>query len=197
MKQFGVAFFFLFSFAMLNAQNSKPATDYLGVAGPVSFQKKDYNLAWSSHPSTVYYKQEYLIKGDNVDRFKTMLLLEAVTGVATLKNVVTAKVTELKALKEKNPVVQYETFNNAKTGEYMIDFLLTAAAPDGSISIVERNVYRYKTFTDKKGATGILLFGVSERAYDADVQPFLLRLKKEKAVLVNAAGAMAWPAVKI
>jgi hypothetical protein len=182
---------------MVSEQNSKPVVEYLGVGGPVSFQKKTYALVWSSHPTAKYYKQEYVAKGDSLSHFKTMLLLEAVTGATNLKDVVSAKVAELKAMKEANPVVQYEIFDNAKAGEYLIDFLLTANASDGSVSIVERNVYRYKTFTDKKGGTGILLFGVSERGYGKDVQPFLLRLKKEKAVLVNEVAGMALPAVKI
>ena len=37
--------------------------DYLHVPGPVVFDKSSYSLAWSSHPSAIYYKQEYVPAG--------------------------------------------------------------------------------------------------------------------------------------
>ena len=67
-------------------------------------------------------------------------------------------------MKATNPLVNYEMFQ--KNGEYLLDFLLSANAADGkTVDIVERNVYRYKTFTDKSGKKGILLFAVSVRSY--------------------------------
>ncbi|HUC82634.1 MAG TPA: hypothetical protein VMR70_17130 [Flavisolibacter sp.] len=185
------------SVVALHAQNNKPATNYLGTASTISFQNKAYQLAWSSHPTTNYYKQEYLLKGDAVAQFQRMLLLEVVTGVANAKEAVAAKAAELNALKKNNPFVQYDVFDNKKTGEYILDFLLTANNPDGSISIVERNVYRYKSFTDKKGITGVLLFGVSERGDGNTADTFLAKLKKEKSSLVNAVAAMVLPVVKM
>ena len=181
----------------LHAQSNKPATNYLGTASTISFQNKAYQLAWSAHPTTNYYKQEYLLKGDAVAQFQRMLLLEVVTGVANAKEAVAAKAAELNALKKNNPFVQYDVFDNKKTGEYILDFLLTANNPDGSISIVERNVYRYKSFTDKKGVTSVLLFGVSERSDGNTANTFLAKLKKEKSSLVNAVAAMVLPVVKM
>jgi hypothetical protein len=196
MKQISIILSILLPFAV-NAQNKKPVTNYLGTTNTISFQKKSYNLAWSSHPTANYYKQEYVTKGDSVTRFKSMILLEAVTGAASVKDAVVAKTAELNALKKNNPLVQYEVFDNKKTGEYIIDFLLTANAPDGTPSIIERNVYRYKSFTDEKGTTGILLFGVSERSYESNAQTFLSKLKKEKPVLVKAVASVTLPVIKI
>lgn len=197
MKQLTFVLFGLFSFAALQAQKTKPAINYLGTGNSISFQKKAYYLAWSSHPANNYYKQEYIANGDSLTRFKTMLLLEAVTGVANVKEAVAAKITELNALKKNNSAVQYEAFDNKKTGEYILDFLLTATAPDGSASVVERNVYRYKSFTDKKGGTGILLFGVSERSYGDNAGAFLTKLKKEKTVLIKAVAAIMLPVIRL
>ena len=185
--------FLLLPFAMIYAQNT---TDYLGIKGSLSFQKKAYNLAWSSHPASGYYKQEYLQKDDNLSGFKSMMLLEVLSGSAKLADVVATKVNELKGLKKTNPMVQFELLNNEKTGEYLLDFLLSANAPDGSPSIVERNVYRYKTITDKNGKAGILLFGISSRAYCKDINPFLKELKTTKAVLVNDVLRFILPAVR-
>src|SRR5690349_16245173 len=113
---------FLFMGTTSYGQTSKPAKDYLGVPGPVSFDGRSYNLAWSSHPSGNYYKHEYVPKGDNVEKFKSMLMLEVLTGDATPKEVAAAKMEELKKMKATNPMVNYESFNNTTTGDYMIDF---------------------------------------------------------------------------
>jgi hypothetical protein len=172
-------------------------TDYLNVPGPVVFDKKSYNLSWTSHPSANYYKHEYIMPGDNVDKFKAMILIDVLTGSLKLKDIVAAKVAELKKMKETNPVVNYETFDNPKSGEYMLDFLLTANGADGKISIAERNVYRYKTFTDKSGKTGVVLFGVSTRSYGVDVTAFLTSLKTTKKDLVNKVAEYKIPAIQI
>ncbi|MES1217180.1 MAG: hypothetical protein ABUT20_16825, partial [Bacteroidota bacterium] len=61
---------FLFA-TISHAQTAKKMTDYLGIPGPVMFDKKNYNLSWTSHPSPAYYKHEYLPAGENADKFKT------------------------------------------------------------------------------------------------------------------------------
>lgn len=180
--------------ASLHAQK---AVDYLGQAAPIVFDQKSYSLQWSSHPSSNYYKQEYLAAGDIQARYKKMILLEAVSGIADLKSAVMAKTEELRVMKQSNPMVNYQVFDNSSKGEYMLDFLLSANNADGSINILERNVYRYKVFTDSKGNKGILLFGVSERSYGKDADKFLQNLKSTKQQLLNLVAQFALPAIAI
>ena len=176
-------------------QTTKP-TEYLGVAGQISFDKTSYNLAWTSHPTDNYYKQEYLAKGDTIEKFKKLILLEIITGKTKLKDVVATKIAELKKMKAANPVVNYETFE--KNGEVMLDFLVSENTADGKyLSIVERNVYRYKSVVDKNGQKGILLFGVSERAYGDDIDKFFPNLKAHRFDLINLVGAYELPEIKI
>ncbi len=66
-----------------------------------------------------------------------------------------------------------------------------------AMDLIERNVYRYKSFTDIKGKEGVLLFGVSERAYGDDIENFLLSLKGKRLELLNAAGAYNIPEINI
>ncbi|MFT3680824.1 MAG: hypothetical protein QM791_11165 [Ferruginibacter sp.] len=178
------------------AQSNK-ATDYLNIPGPVVFDNKSFKLDWSSHPADYFYKQEYLPAGEKTGKYKTMLLVDVLTGDKTIKEVTAQKIEELKQLKQSNPVVNYNIFDNPSSGEYMIDFLLSANNPDGSMSIVERNVYRYKTFTDKNGKKGILLFGISTRAYGKDIDGFFVKLKANKNGLVNQVAKFAIPAIDI
>ncbi|MGC4104407.1 hypothetical protein [Ferruginibacter sp.] len=181
-----------------NAQTAKPAKEYLNVPGPVVFEKTSFRLDWSAHPSPDFYKQEYLAKGDTTGKYKTILLLDVIVGDVNIKDVVAQKTAELKRMKETNPMVNFESFGNPTTGEYMLDFLLSANSADGKyVTVVERNVYRYKTFTDKSGKKGILLFGVSTRSYGNDIDAFLLALKNNKKDLVNQVAKFTIPEIKI
>lgn len=201
MKKKYSAFIILLVSMLINtvaAQNNKPATDYLKVPGPIVFDGRNFQLSWSSHPSPAYYKQEYLVKGEPAERFKTMILLEVLTGAVDLKEIVGNKVAELKKMKEMNPMINYELMDNSKLGEYMLDFLVSANAADGkTIAILERNVYRYKTFTDASGKKGVLLFAVSERSYDAATTPFLAALKGNRNKLLQLVARFTIPTVSI
>ena len=179
------------------SQANKPATDYLTVPVPVSFDQKVFNLNWSSHPSANFYKQEYIPKGESANEYKTMLLLDVMTGGATVKAVVENKIAELKQMKLANPLVKYSVINNPATGEYLLDFVLTANAPNGTVNIAERNVYRYKSFADKAGQKGIVLFGVSTRAYGAGVAAFFASLKSNQNDFVKKVTAFKVPEITI
>jgi len=134
--------------------NKLTVTDHLNV-GSVSFDNVKYDLSWSSHPSENYYKQEYLADKDSIESFKKMILLEVLTGSTQLKEVVDSKVAELKKMKETDPMVNYELFE--KDGEMMVDFLISGKIADGNaMDLIERNVYRYKSFKDIKGKEGVL-----------------------------------------
>ncbi|HKO80256.1 MAG TPA: hypothetical protein VJU78_07680 [Chitinophagaceae bacterium] len=182
----------------LSGQTKKTVTDYLGLPGPIVFDGKAYQLGWTSHPTNNYYKQEYIVAGDNLNQFNTMIMVELLTGDTKPKDAATAKMTELKKMKAANPVVNYEWFENKKTGEYMIDFLLSQNAADGkSIGIVERNVYRYLPFKGADGTQGIVLFAVSTRSYGNKINGFLTSLKTTKSDLVNKAAAYKIGELKI
>gem|GEM_PF-5142213 len=81
-------------------------------------------------------------------------------------------------------------------------FLLSADINDDKASndpeqIVERNVYRYNPYIDKNGTEGVLLFGVSERAYGNDIRKFLTSLKANRFDVPNAAGAFVIPGIEV
>ena len=179
------------------SQTTNSPVDYLNVPGPISFNSTSYHLSWTSHPSETYYKQEYLVKGDTADRFKTMLLLEVLTGIANLKNIADSKVAELKKMKITNPVVTYELTANSTTGEYFLDFVVSDNGPNGKVNIAERNIYRYTTFTDKAGKKGILLFGISIRSYGNDTGKFLAALKLNKNDLLTKVKQFSMPGITI
>ncbi len=177
------------------AQTKKTPVDYLSIPGPVIFEGKSYFLSWSTHPAAAYYKQEYLIETENADRFKTMLLIEVLSDGSDIKDIVAAKIAELKKLKENNPIVNYDLIKNPATGEYLVDFLMTANDANGAVSIIEHNVYRYKSLKDRKGKLGVTLFGVSKRAYGSSVDVFLTSLKTSRKLIINAVAQFKMPEV--
>jgi hypothetical protein len=178
-------------------QTNQRMTDYLHVPGPVVFDGRSFNLSWSSHPEPGFYKQEYIPKGDNAGRFNSMILIDVIESNSDIKDIVAAKISDLKKLKLSSPLVNYESFDNPQTGEYIIDFLLSANAADGSTSVVERNVYRYKTISDKTGKKAIMLFGISTRSYGDDIDVFFASLKSTKKELVNEVAKYVLPEVNV
>ncbi len=60
----------LFLTMLSYGQTNETITEYLGVSRSISFDKVSYNLAWTSHPTGNYHKQEYLDKGDTIEKYK-------------------------------------------------------------------------------------------------------------------------------
>jgi hypothetical protein len=126
-----------------------------------------------------------------------MILVEVLTGELKVKDAAIAKLEELKKLKASNPTINYESFENTETGEYMIDFLLSQTGEGNAMTIAERNVYRYVPFKGKSGEKGLVLFAVSTRSYGSNINTFLTSLKTKKSELVNKIAAYKIPELKI
>lgn len=183
---------FLFSF-----MNHTAVKEYLGVPGPLSFDGASYEMAWSSHPSPNYFKQEYVVKGDDVNHFSKMLMVEVLLADNLQpKDLVSQKMAELEQRKKADAMVNYQVIANQAKTEYTLDFLLS----DGNgktANIVEWNAYRYKAFTDKSGRKGIMLFAISKRAYGDKINPFLQSLKQTRPATINTLVGYNIPAVTI
>jgi len=91
-------------------------------------------------------------------------------------------------------VVNYAIVKNQKSGEVILDFLLSADEAKGE-TIVEWNAYRYAPFRGKDGKSGVLLFGISRRAYGDDTTNFLRGLKSTRPQEIDALAKYALPPV--
>jgi len=148
--------------------------NYFNIAEEQSFDKLNYKLSWSSHPAENYYKQEYLPAGETSEHFDHMLLMDFVITETPVSEFAQQKKAELEKLKQSDPVVHYEFYK--KDGDWILDFILSDSS-SGSLNVVEHNMYSYKNYTDKAGHKGVLLIGISERAYGKNITPFLTALK--------------------
>lgn len=184
---------------MKASAQSSLAVNYLNTSSEILFNGTKFRLAWSSHPTAQYYKQEYLPAGQSPEKFTVMFLLEVVTSTLTPKDAFDAKLAELKTLKQSNSYISFETFYHKETGEYLLDFVITANAADGkTIQIAERSIYRYKKFTGAKGENGVVLMGVSKRSYAEAAPAFVKGLTTEtRKELIDKVKRFPFPSINV
>ena len=133
--------------------------------------------------------------GQTSERFQRMVLIETIVRGVDVNGAVAAKVNMLNKRKSSDPTVNFAVVKNPKNGEIILDFILSAQDPKGE-DVVEWNAYRYAAFRGKGGASGVLLFGISRRAYGDDATNFLRRLKSVRPAEVNALASYPLPVVR-
>ncbi|WP_229216715.1 hypothetical protein [Dyadobacter sp. 3J3] len=175
------------------AQTKKPAVNYLGIQNALLLQKNSYQLVWSSHPESTFFKQEYLVAGDDFPNYNKMLFIDFSVTESNIDQVVAAKMRELEQLKRPNLDVKFEILVNAASGEKILDCVILQTAPDERNSLAERDVYRFKTVKAKSGQRGILLLAASNRKYGKEIKPFMAKLKTEKQILIAEVAKFPMP----
>lgn len=185
--------FLMFITQFVMAQNK--VEDYLHLGSKYRFDNKDYELVWSSHPASNFYKQEYILPNENVEKYKRLILIDFIEGDLAPKDVLSGLVNSLENSKKQNSVINYKVYE--KNNEYMIDFTMSENSQDGKdVLILERNVYRYFRINTPK-RKGILLFGVSDRAYTKkEMDNMFSVLKNNKLELVNKVAKIEVPKIK-
>lgn len=181
------------SFTYKNHQDVK---NYYNIPGTLTFDSIQYKLVASYHPEDSYYKQEYIPAGESADHFNKMLFIDFALVDATPREMLDLKAKEIQDRKKNDPVVNYEILGNNAKGEYILDFILSDSK-DGKLTVVERNVYRYKYYTDKAGHRGVLLFAISQRGYDKDITAFFKNLKNTRVGDINKVGSYNIPDIGI
>ena len=185
--------FLMFIAQFVMAQNK--VEDYLHLGSKYRFDNKDYELVWSSHPASNFYKQEYILPNENVEKYKRLILIDFIEGDLNPKDVLSGLANSLENSKKQNPVINYKVYE--KNNEYMIDFIMSENSQDGKeVLILERNVYRYFRINTPK-RKGVLLFGVSDRAYTKkEMDNMFSVLKNKKLDLVNKVIQIEVPKIK-
>lgn len=169
------------------------ASDHLGVPGPIELDGTAYALAWSAQPAAGYIKQEYVPAGQSVERYDEMLLVETVCCAIGVMDAVAAQATMLNERKEADPLVNMDIIQNEASGEALLDFLISGRDAQGGL-IVEWNAYRYAPHAQGDGDSGVLLFGVSHRAYgDEAARTFLEGLKTLRPSLIETLATAELP----
>lgn len=168
--------------------------NYLSVKGPIEFKTEKYHLAWSSLSDDGYYKQEYVRQDDNVQSFNRLILLELLLREnISLEAVVRKKIKEIEHRKGKDPIANYKLIENKKTGEYLLDFMISIEG------IYEWNAYRYKLIETSKGKA-VLLFGFSLRGFNEGeivLDDFFPFIEEQRIEYINSLAGYTLPTVTI
>lgn len=175
------------------AQNK--VEDYLHLGDKYRFDNKDYKLVWSSHPASNFYKQEYILPNENVEKYMRMIMIDFLEGDLTPKDAISNFVNNLENSKKQNPIINYQMYE--REDEYMLDFIISKNSQDGKeVLILERNVYRYFRINTPK-RKGVLLFGISDRAYTKkEMDNMFSVLKNKKLDIVNKVIQIEVPKIK-
>lgn len=183
----------LLSAASMPAVALAPAPEErMGIAGPIKFGDESYRLAWTSHPSPVFYKQEYLTAGQSPERYDSMLMIDFIASGTTVAESAQAMVHSLEARKENDPLVNYDMIVSEAGDQIILDFVLSAAGADGQM-ILEWNAYRYSV-----QGSGVRMVGISRRVYGDDVAPFLKNeLRTVRARDIDLLSKLTLPAIRI
>jgi len=179
----------LASFGQVRAAETAPAAS-------LTFADVTYHLAWRSEPSPDYVKYEYLPQDEELPYYRNMLLLERLTNGMGVADAVRSQVEFLNQRKASDPVVNHRLINNERSGEYLLDFVLSGETQDGE-TIIEWNAYRYSPWRSADGAQhGVLLYGYSARAYgDDDGREFLTDLRETRAPMIQSLASASMPSV--
>lgn len=165
--------------------------EYLSING-FTFQDTKYNLSWSIKDKN-HYKQEYLRVNDTLSNFNKMIFVDVLLTELDVKDFVSYKIQEIEKRKGSDPVANYQIIENEKTGEYLLDFLISKG------DLYEWNAYRYKKVNTNKGKA-ILLFAYSFRSFEGaelKLDSFFPFLKKERNNLINIVANYKMPSVII
>ena len=185
--------FLMFMVQFFMAQ--KKVEDYLHLGDKYRFDNKDYKLVWSSHPMDNFYKQEYILSNENVEKYTRMIMIDFLEGDLTPKDAISNNINNLENSKKQNPIINYQMYE--REDEYILDFITSKNSQDGKeVLILERNVYRYFRINTPK-RKGVLLFGVSDRAYTKkEMDNMFSILKNKKLDLVNKVIQIEVPKIK-
>ena len=182
MKRFFSCFILIAFISLAGFTNKRhdEVVNYYGIPESLTFGKLTYTLSWSSHPTDVYYKHEYIPKGNSVERYKDMVMIDFTITDLSVQQAVATQIAIINERKTTDILCNYAAWrNNENPDDQILDFTMSENMGTSTmLNVVEWDAYHYKVYTDKAGHRGILLFGISHRAYFDEAHDFLRSLHK-------------------
>ncbi|MGV3575136.1 MAG: hypothetical protein ACO1O4_08385 [Devosia sp.] len=164
--------------------------DAVGAPGPFVLEGESFELAWTSHPTDTYYKQEYVPEGQTVEAYEQMFMVDVLTNGLSVEDAAGTMVDGLKQRQANDPVVNFAMIENEATGEIILDFVLSDSS-SGTV-IVEWNAYRYVPLEG-----GVAMFGISRRGYDEGASELLKGMKGWRKGTIEALAELELPDVVV
>ncbi|WP_156385734.1 hypothetical protein [Devosia sp. Root685] len=164
--------------------------DAIGAPGPFVLEGTSFELAWTSHPTDAFYKQEYVPEGQTVEAYDQMFMVDVLTNGVSVGDAAGTMIKGLQERKASDPVVNFDVMQNEATGEMILDFMLSDSS--GEAVIVEWNAYRYVPLED-----GVAMFGISRRGYGDGASELLRGLKETRMKTIQALAELELPEVGV
>lgn len=174
--------YLFFSLCCVILSKAETFEQFFSVGNPIKFNHTDYYFAWSAHPRSIYYIQEYLPKGETFEHYDSMISISVTFWDKEPNDLISAKIAEIEQRKKTDLVANYTIFE--KDGDYILDFLVSDGDEEG-LDVVEWDLHYYqKIKIEGKNAT--LLTFYSKRAYDDDILPFIKSIPSLRGELFDA-----------
>ncbi len=169
---------------LISIFTSTDPIDRIGQKGPIKFSGESYGFVWSDKPHENYYVQEYLPKGETLERFNQMLTINVFTFEVPVDAAVDQKLKELSARKKTDKLCSYGVAKSPDGKEQIIDCVLSLEQ-DGKPTVAEFLVYRYSQIELSKGKKALLIYSYSKRAYDDGIAAFIKSLADNRTKVIN------------
>ncbi len=158
----------IFSVMVLLAANISSAQqehkDYFGIGSELRLTNKRYVLVFSIHPTDVYYKQTYFLKGENENNVTSRIVVDVLAAPASAKEYVTSQMQRLEKMKATDPFVDYE-YAQINGSTYSLSYTLHSLGGGGRVETREWNHFIYKATKDELGKDILLITGISKIFY--------------------------------
>jgi hypothetical protein len=174
---------FLALLSLLSLVDPADKMDRLNIKGPLTFQGKNFELAWTSHPTDEFYIQGYLPAGEKPETFHEMMSVHLLRNDAEPHLAVMEKMKALETRKTTDAVCQYSLIESPDGKEFILDFVMSESKDD-KVQLVEFNIYRYKQI-EIGGKKALLTYIYSKRAYGEEVTPLFEWLGTQRTEVLN------------
>lgn len=169
--------------------------DYLDIGNQIQFNGAWYELKWSDYQASAnYYKQEYLQKGTTLDDYNEMITVDVLNSNIGVDKALQIKVAELTELKKRNPIVNFDLYQNDEKNKFFLDFVLT----DGG-DLYEWNLYQYMT-AGRGSKRHLILTAYTYRdkiTSREKMLQFFGRIKTKRSEMLEALDKVTLPEMKL
>lgn len=169
-------------------------TDYLSVPGPIKYNDKNFSLAWSDHPTEIYYLQEYLPEGQSVERFYEMMTIHLFLSEISIDDAVAQKIAEIEERKLTDPEAKYSKTENPVGDDVMLEFMVSSKENE---VILEYNIYHYSKADVGDGLEALRIMAYSRRDYNDEIPAFMDVFEAERSARFYELIGLEKPEIKL
>jgi len=174
---------------------SENVENLLGVNGPLTFNKTEFNLSLSGKPEKNMVLHVYLPKGEDLDNYNQKTTLILLNSKKDIDGVIKDKIKDLAQRQKLDFNCTYSVQEMVEGKESMIEYVQTES--DGKkLSEAEYSLSRVKWLSENDNGNYILIYTYTWRTYDAEAQDMIKNIKSYRTDFLNELSKKELPEVK-